>query len=82
MQTVYVKPKDGGRVRQPERASRVMPAEGDLVPRNGYYTRLLIGGDVVACDAPQAPRIAEPTPAPELPSPKASTPVVETDTKR
>jgi hypothetical protein len=59
MQTVYVRPSDGGRVRQPERASRVMPAEGALVPRNSYYERLIIGKDVVICDPPKATQVAE-----------------------
>jgi hypothetical protein len=52
MQTVYVKPIDGGRVRQPERSSRVMAAAGDTVPRNSYYTRLILAGDLVECQAP------------------------------
>lgn len=52
MQTVYVKPIDGGRVRQPERSSRVMAAAGDTVPRNSYYTRLILAGDLVICPAP------------------------------
>ena len=49
MQTIYVKPADGGRVRQPERGSRVMPVVGDWVSRDMYYERLLIAGDVVEC---------------------------------
>jgi hypothetical protein len=53
MQTVYVKPSEGGRVRQPERNSRVMPDIGDLVPRNSYYERLIIGKDVIVCDPPE-----------------------------
>lgn len=60
LQTVYVKPKEGGRVRQPERGSRVMPAEGALVQRNGYYTRLILAGDVVVTEPPKAPPEAAP----------------------
>lgn len=81
MQSVYVKPKEGGRVRQPERASRVMPAEGALVPRNGYYTRLILAGDVVITDVPKAAPApaaesqpgAAPAPAPQ-PSPPSPSP--------
>jgi Protein of unknown function (DUF2635) len=47
MQTVFVKPAKGGRVRMPERNSKVMPDKGMTVPRNDYYTRLLAAGDVV-----------------------------------
>lgn len=67
LQTVYVKPKEGGRVRQPERGSRVMPAEGALVPRNGYYTRLIMAGDVVVGTAPEKPKAV---PAPEAAKPE------------
>lgn len=72
LQTVYVKPKEGGRVRQPERNSRVMPAEGALVPRNGYYTRLILAGDVVIADVPKAPPEAAPAAA-ESESPSKAT---------
>lgn len=53
MDTVFVKPSEGGRVRQPERASRVMPDSGALVPRNNFYERLLLTGDVVETDPPK-----------------------------
>jgi hypothetical protein len=78
MQTVYVKPSEGGRVRQPERGNRVMPAIGDLVPRDGYYERLIIGGDVIVCEAP-APA---PTIEPALPAPKSPAPPADPDTRR
>jgi hypothetical protein len=55
MDTVYVKPSQGGRIRQPERNGRVMPETGDLVPRDSYYERLLIGGDIVETDPPAEP---------------------------
>lgn len=51
---IYVKPAPGGRVRMPERRSRPMLAEGAWVPRNDYYERLLISGDVAVCEAPTA----------------------------
>ncbi|HWL06728.1 MAG TPA: DUF2635 domain-containing protein [Xanthobacteraceae bacterium] len=54
MDTVYVKPAPGGRVRQPERAGRVMPEEGDHVQRDAYYERLILGGDVVVSEPPSS----------------------------
>jgi hypothetical protein len=52
MVMIYVKPAAGGRVRMPERSSRVMPPEGAWVPRVDYYERLLICSDVAICDPP------------------------------
>ncbi len=49
---IYVKPAPGGRVRMPERGSRLMSNEGAWVPRNDYYERLLISGDIAVCDVP------------------------------
>lgn len=51
---IYVKPAPGGRVRMPERRSKVMAAEGARVPRNDYYERLLLTGDVVLSEEPQS----------------------------
>ncbi len=64
METVFVKPREGGRIRQPERQGRVMPEAGALVPRVSYYERLILTGDVVISSAPQpvaaaAPALAE-----------------------
>lgn len=50
---IYVKPAQDGRVRMPERASAVMPAEGALVPRIDYYNRLLLTGDIVEAEQPK-----------------------------
>lgn len=86
MNTVYVKPRDGGRVRQPERGSKVMPDAGAFVPRNSYYERLILSEDVAICDPPKAKvpaaapasqsagAAAEPAPAepPAAPSSEAS----------
>ena len=52
MTTLFVRPRNGGRVRQPERRGQVMPAEGAFVPRDAYYERLLVAGDVVEADPP------------------------------
>jgi hypothetical protein len=52
MAMIHVKPASGGRVRMPERGSRVMPPEGAWVPRVDYYERLLICGDLTICDPP------------------------------
>ena len=54
MTNVFVKPQEGGRVRMPERGGKVMSAEGQLVPRNDYYERLLLAGDVVEDKDPKA----------------------------
>lgn len=70
MDTVYVKPTEGARIRQPERGSEVMPDAGALVPRDTYYERLLIGGDVVEADPPKA-SIPDPQPAPAPDKPAA-----------
>lgn len=70
MDTIYVKPCDGGRVRQPERNSRVMPAAGDAVPDNAYWQRRLISGDVFAAEPPAAADATPDVPA-APPSPAA-----------
>jgi hypothetical protein len=57
MDTVYVKPREGGRIRQPERNGKVMPDGGAPVPRDSYYERLLISGDVVETDPPANTKI-------------------------
>lgn len=73
--TVYVKPAPGCRVRQPERRSRVMPAEGAFVPRDSYYERLIISGDLVVSPKPApAAAPASPAPAPPPPVPAATAP--------
>lgn len=65
MPSIFVKPREGGRVRMPERNFRPMDPKGEWVPRHDYYERLLIGGDIVICDPPQeAVSSPEPTPAP------------------
>jgi hypothetical protein len=56
---VYVKPAfEGGRIRMPDRDSKVMPAEGHTVPRIDFYERLIIAGDLVITDDPNAPKPA------------------------
>lgn len=62
MTMIYVAPAAGGRVRQPDRQSRVMPAEGAWVPRNAHYERLLASGDVREATPPQAAQTSEPAP--------------------
>lgn len=60
MEIVNVKPAPGARVRQPERNNRVMPGEGDRVPRNTYYERLIISGDLIVQGAEPADREQSP----------------------
>jgi hypothetical protein len=56
MNTVFVKPSEGARIRQPDRNGRVMPDAGAMVPRDVYYERLILTGDVVVTDPPAPPR--------------------------
>lgn len=49
--TIHVKPREGARVRQPNRNGRVMPAEGDFVSVDDtFYIRLINSGDLVVTD--------------------------------
>lgn len=69
MQVVFVKPAEGGRVRMPDRGGNVMPAEGMLIPRNAYYERLIITGDLVVDEGKTAEheqKSAPPAPEPLL----------------
>lgn len=48
MRMVTVKPRDGARIRQPDRNGRVMAAEGAIVNAdNPYYLNALRTGDLV-----------------------------------
>jgi hypothetical protein len=48
MALVKVIPAEGARIRQPNRNSRVMPPEGDMVNTDDmFYARLLISGDLI-----------------------------------
>lgn len=67
MDMVFVKPAEGGRIRQPERGGRVMPAAGDRVVRDGYYARLILTGDVVVADPPAEGAVEQPPPSPAPP---------------
>jgi hypothetical protein len=49
---VYVKPREGGRVRMPDRNFQPMKPEGSWVPRIDYYERLIIAGDLIITDPP------------------------------
>lgn len=44
--TIYVKPRKGLIVRQPERNGEALPARGAKVPRTAYWLRRLRDGDV------------------------------------
>lgn len=55
MSMIFVKPASGGRVRMPERGSNVMKPEGEWVPDNAFYQRLLVSGDVIRI-VPEKPR--------------------------
>lgn len=77
MATVFVKPAEGARIRQPERNGAVMPDSGALVARDSYYERLLLTGDVVETVLAEAAAPADDA-APKL----ASGPPPDTDTRR
>ncbi len=46
MQTLFVRPAPGARVRDPDTKAPI-PADGAVVPDNGYWRRRLRVGDVV-----------------------------------
>jgi hypothetical protein len=75
METVYVKPRAGGRIRMPDRNFRPMPPEGALVPENEFYVRLLITGDLIKTDPPSKPiapaDAPQPTATPAVAKPTA-----------
>lgn len=63
MPFIKVKPADGARIRQPNRNSRVMPAEGDIVSLDDtYYSRLLLTGDLEPVEEDVAPVEADDKP--------------------
>jgi hypothetical protein len=67
MPIVYVKPREGGRIRMPDRNFTVMPATGMLVERDMFYERLIISGDLAVCEPPaKAPAPAQ-APAKDAP---------------
>lgn len=80
MDTVFVKPKNGARIRQPERNGAVMPDGGATVPRDGYYERLIISGDVVVSEEPVAKR--SPYPEPDAQDEIAAPQPPDRDTRR
>ncbi|WP_328184628.1 DUF2635 domain-containing protein [Marinobacter sp. OP 3.4] len=49
--TIYVKPREGLRIRQEN--GRPLPAEGRHVPLNSFWRRRLRDKDVVAAQAPR-----------------------------
>lgn len=79
MSMIYVVPAAGARVRQAERQSRVMPAEGAWVPNDAHYQRLVATGDVVPADAPKkAPAVAPAAAPPPASFEKPARPATET----
>lgn len=62
MSMVYVKPSPGGRVRMPDRQFQPMKPEGSWVPRNSYYERLIVTGDLVETDPPKHEEVIPPPP--------------------
>ena len=62
MPMIYVRPREGGRVRMPERGFRPMSPKGEWVPEIDFYNRLLLTGDLVRADQP-SPLVEEAPPA-------------------
>lgn len=60
---LYVKPRDGYVVRQPERDMAPLPAEGGKVQRSPYWLRRLRDGDVVEIPAPAKSKPSAKAPA-------------------
>ena len=58
MQTMYVKPAPGLRVRDP-RTGQPLPAQGAETPVSGYWVRRLRDGDVLASRPPEAAKPKE-----------------------
>jgi hypothetical protein len=52
MSVIFVKPREGGRVRMPDRNFRPMKATGEWVPTIDYYNRLVLVGDLIETDPP------------------------------
>ncbi|GAA4258943.1 DUF2635 domain-containing protein [Azospirillum formosense] len=57
---MYVKPKPGALVRDPE-TREPLPAEGAEVPENQYWMRRLADGDVVRAGRPTVAALPVPT---------------------
>lgn len=62
MPRTYVKPREGGRVRMPERNSMVMPPEGAWIEVSDYYQRLLLAEDIEPTPPPSAPPVTDAPP--------------------
>lgn len=58
---IHVTPREGARIRQPNRNGRVMPADGDFIsPNDMFYLRAIQSGDLIVTEE----KAAEP-PKPE-----------------
>ena len=53
--TIMVKPADGARVVQPDRAFQPIPPEGALVVDNSHYRRAILTGDLIEIGEPAVP---------------------------
>lgn len=50
---VFVKPRPGGRVRDPFQSYSVLSKDGDWKKLNSYWLRRIKFGDVIECDPPK-----------------------------
>ena len=50
MEMIFIKPNDGRNVRLED--GRLLPKEGQEVPRTGYIDRRILSGDAVVVDYP------------------------------
>ena len=53
METLFVKPVAGAKVRNPDRQYQFLPAEGEAVPRSAYWLRRLADGSVEQATPPK-----------------------------
>lgn len=56
---IYVKPLPGLLIRRPEKNHAHLPPEGDFVPKDAFWTRRLLDGDVIAAEPPKKPKTKE-----------------------
>lgn len=73
MNTIFVKPKGGARVRNPDSPTKApLPPDGATVPRNSYWLRKLATNEVEEVK-PQAAAPGPSAPADTAPEPDTST---------
>ena len=58
---IHVTPREGARIRQPNRNGRVMPADGDFIsPNDMFYLRAIQSGDLIVTEEKAEAKVAPP----------------------